>query len=384
MFENDECSTMADESSTMRPSPTEEIDPVTGLLVPARFSGWLLKKSPSKLRQCVAAMQRRYVVIHKGILYYGTMEDEVVEDLGHNGTLGCKGQIDLVQNPCKVSPSRNQTFILRPLADKWISGSFTDWENGREFVFDADHFLAQHDKQEWMKALNAHIQYGHAYREYKAHEAVIRADDPDFESRCAEVESDELYDSSPTRRETKLPLSSTTTETKYEATPCDQPTNQAMSSDCTIRWPVPGEAVQRLDGQAINLKDQNGQKDAWHLAPDGTAWVVDVDATGDFKLRNQEGIISSWTFRKKYRYVDSAGPFVPCKDRRPAPNDAVRRIDGAQVISKDCNGKVGAWSLLAGEVAWVHEVDADCDFKLRNASGVISALAFRWRYRYVT
>merc|ERR1712190_698978 len=139
-------------------------------------------------------------------------------------------------------------------------------------------------------------------REYRANEAIVRADSMDIESTCTFDMCDS--DASQTSKETKA--SSRTidrrfTDTKYASEMRTERSSRASfaAGNCMVRWPVPGEAVQRLDSQAISIKDDNGQKDAWHLPEDGTAWIVDVDATGDFKLRNYDGVISAWTYRKR-------------------------------------------------------------------------------------
>merc|ERR1719203_1353320 len=49
-------------------------------------------------------------------------------------------------------------------------------------------------------------------------------------------------------------------------------------------------------------KDEYGNENAWNLSPGANATVVKVDQDGDFQLRNPEGIVSDWIFRKAFSF----------------------------------------------------------------------------------
>jgi hypothetical protein len=72
---------------------------------------------------------------------------------------------------------------------------------------------------------------------------------------------------------------------------------------CLSRKPVVGDKVIHLDGHEILNTDSNGNADGWLLKQREIATVVEVDESGDFRLRNAEGVESTWSYRKFYGYL---------------------------------------------------------------------------------
>merc|ERR1719329_505646 len=56
------------------------------------------------------------------------------------------------------------------------------------------------------------------------------------------------------------------------------------------------------------IKDVHGNEDGWTLGPGEVAVVVDVDAEGDFRLRNPQGVESVFVFRRVYCYEPVEAP----------------------------------------------------------------------------
>merc|ERR1712159_906058 len=73
---------------------------------------------------------------------------------------------------------------------------------------------------------------------------------------------------------------------------------QAVSEECTSRWPLIGDKVQPLNGKEVI--SNNG---AWQLAVGEIATVAEVDKDGDFLLLNAEGQQSKWKYRKDFCYA---------------------------------------------------------------------------------
>lgn len=73
----------------------------------------------------------------------------------------------------------------------------------------------------------------------------------------------------------------------------------------------------------------------------------------------------------------------PCVSRVPRKGDTVRGLSGRKGVAESDDGVRGAWKLEPDEVAIVIELDADYDFKLKNASGLVSAWTYRKFYEYV-
>jgi hypothetical protein len=72
---------------------------------------------------------------------------------------------------------------------------------------------------------------------------------------------------------------------------------------CTSRWPVAGNRV------VIASKDEcahDGSGSGWILRAGEQAEVVKVDADGDFVLRNPDGMISTFVFRRNFAYVQGS------------------------------------------------------------------------------
>lgn len=73
------------------------------------------------------------------------------------------GVVDLGATNCEVVPDATSPlrFMLRPkgTTSAWV-GTFSGAEKGREFAFDCE--KSDHNCAEWVKGLNAHIEFGHS------------------------------------------------------------------------------------------------------------------------------------------------------------------------------------------------------------------------------
>jgi hypothetical protein len=102
---------------------------------------------------------------------------------------------------------------------------------------------------------------------------------------------------------------------------------------CTSRMPRVGDEVVALNGRFRQGKDVHGKAKAWKLQPEHVARVVDVDADGDFRLSNPDGVESSYLQRKFYSYVlPNADMYVV--SRLPADADAVTVFESCSSYQK--------------------------------------------------
>lgn len=90
-------------------------------------------------------MDRRYVILEKGRLYWSSGVGEPPS-----------GKVDL-SSPCEVRSSADGRFALKAIGGKWQNGSFTGAGTDRIFVFDAS--SSEHSPEGWAAALNEHIQF---------------------------------------------------------------------------------------------------------------------------------------------------------------------------------------------------------------------------------
>jgi len=76
----------------------------------------------------------------------------------------------------------------------------------------------------------------------------------------------------------------------------DTSTDDDDPEPCTAHWPCIGDVVQYNDDLIVRVNN-------WELQVGDGATVVEVDADGDFRLRNEAGAVSEFQFRKFFVYV---------------------------------------------------------------------------------
>eukprot|EP00927_Polykrikos_kofoidii_P049522 TRINITY_DN43573_c0_g1_i1.p1 TRINITY_DN43573_c0_g1~~TRINITY_DN43573_c0_g1_i1.p1 ORF type:complete len:1286 (+),score=188.76 TRINITY_DN43573_c0_g1_i1:151-4008(+) len=75
---------------------------------------------------------------------------------------------------------------------------------------------------------------------------------------------------------------------------------------CAMRAPFVGERVISKAGERV-ARNRDGRHKAWRLAEGDFATVVDIDADGDFRLKNRYGVESLWQLRGNYLYEHADG-----------------------------------------------------------------------------
>ncbi|CAK0848344.1 unnamed protein product [Prorocentrum cordatum] len=126
-------------------------------------------------------------------------------------------------------------------------------------------------------------------------------------------------------------------------------------ASCTLRLPAVGERVRHVEW----MEREDGE---WSLNREEVAVVAEVDAQGDFRLRNEHGQVSPHFLLRKYYCFTEVEELLPCQSRKPEVGWCVRS-DGPKEVTCD------EWTLAAGETAEVAQVGPYLDFKLRNPSG---------------
>lgn len=114
---------------------------------PPTYRGHLQKKSPSW-----GIFQRRYVVLHQGVLYWSGNESRFNGQELQNQL----GSLNFGLNPCEVAVSGKDQFRIRPMGDGWKDGQFTGVDRSREFLFDCSSNSA-YNLDEWVQGFSSHI-----------------------------------------------------------------------------------------------------------------------------------------------------------------------------------------------------------------------------------
>jgi len=127
--------------------PPPEVAEEISAKAPDELCGNLWKQSPSLFR--CGHYQLRHAVLRVGKLSWAHPEKSCL----------IKGFIDLRLNPCLVETVAK--FLIRPAGAKWIfhvdGGGFSGIDSARIFLFDCDG--SPHFREDWMKALGAHITF---------------------------------------------------------------------------------------------------------------------------------------------------------------------------------------------------------------------------------
>jgi len=172
----------------------------------------------------------------------------------------------------------------------------------------------------------------------------------------------------------------------------DMSSDNQPAKSCSSRVPLVGDEV-CTPSEKHQCTDAAGNKDAWLLHPGEVATVTKVDADGDFQLRNPSGLESAIQFAHKYLYKQKAEldprfesfdvqPPKSCSSRVPLVGDEICTPSEKHQCT-DAAGNKDSWLLHPGEIATVTMVDADGDFRLRNPSGLESAIQLRAKYVYM-
>jgi len=107
-------------------------------------------------------------------------------------------------------------------------------------------------------------------------------------------------------------------ETTKPAKPLASPRSKGLKqvgNPCTSRAPLEGDFVISTGGKRTG-HDVKGTAKAWISMPWQVAKVVQVDADGDFRLLNEQGVESGFMFRREFAFLAELGVQAsPIKDQ---------------------------------------------------------------------
>jgi len=132
---------------------------------PEAFSGNISKKSGASFFG-MKHWDARYVEIKDQKMFYWKSLKEMQTATAPGATAAQakpQGKLDLSSTLCEVllhHGSKTQ-FTIRPKAGTWGAGSFAGAETAREFEFDVGKFETEHSRDQWVQAINAHIEFAH-------------------------------------------------------------------------------------------------------------------------------------------------------------------------------------------------------------------------------
>jgi hypothetical protein len=145
--------------------------------------------------------------------------------------------------------------------------------------------------------------------------------------------------------------------------PGSQLSQKKPGKPCTSRFPTVGDVVMCMGGKKLG-HDAAGTPKMWVLNPGQDAEVVEVDADGDFRLRNSSGIESGFLFRAEFVYIAGAEGEEPVlvPEQKKRPSNADKNSNGGGDIKAQAEVKpmpIGPPAAGWFEVALQKQQDTD-------------------------